>query len=71
MYTVNRKREHSESPVPKEYTVYPTENGQHPHRLTLRHLTQPLPACSCGTRQYTALPVRLYNGRQSRRGEVG
>ena len=44
------------------------QNRQHPlHRLTLRCLTQPLPALSAGT----TLPVRLYNCRQSRRGDVG
>ena len=64
----------------KPKNIYPTENGQHPCRLVLRYLTQPLPLL-CGhwtvdtgqyTSNYTTVPVRLYtrNCQQSRREEV-
>ena len=52
----------------KEYTVYPTENGQHPPcHLKLSCLTQPLPACLVGSYTDRQSKERLLNLR--RRGD--
>ena len=52
----------------KKYTVYHSENGQHPRRLTLRRLTQPLIACSVGS--YTDGQVVQYAADRAGRGWV-